>query len=254
MTVYRFLLRPKWIAFTLLMGALVVVMVDLAFWQLRRLDERQDLNRQISTRIEQPIAPLDAVLADYPQPGDAQWRSVIASGVYDAAGQVLVRDRSLNGVAGFNVLTPMRLAGGRFLAVERGFIPAATAVPPPPTGTVTIEGRLRVSQVKKHSWEKGDAATGVLDTLNRADVARLDQQVDGDAVPMYVQVISSEPFDDTVTPIPLPVADDGPHLAYAGQWFLFSAAAILGYVLAVRKSASTRRKAAARAAKTREMA
>jgi len=246
--VYRFLLRPKWIAFTLLMATLVVVMVNLAFWQLRRLEERQDLNRQITARIEVPAGSLDAVLAAHPEPADAQWRSVTASGFYEADGQVLIRDRSLNGTAGFNVVTPLRLADGRFLAVERGFIPAATVIPAPPTGRVAIEGRLRVSQVKKSSWQRADAATGVLDTLSRADVARLDQQVGGDAVPMYVEVTSSEPADDTVAPIPLPERGDGPHLGYAGQWFLFSAAAILGYILAIRKSAGTRRDAATKAA------
>ena len=41
---YRFLLRPKWIGFHLLVVAAIVTMVNLGFWQLRRLDERQAFN------------------------------------------------------------------------------------------------------------------------------------------------------------------------------------------------------------------
>jgi cytochrome oxidase assembly protein ShyY1 len=246
---YRFLLRPKWVVFTLLMTALVVVMVNLAFWQLRRLDQRQHFNREVRQRTEEPAAPLNDVLAAHPEPSDAEWRAVTVSGVYEPAGQVLIRDRSLDAEPGFNVVTPLRLADGRFLAVERGFIPAGTATPGPPSGPVTLSARLRVSQRKHHSWEKADPATGVLDTLNRVDVSRLDQQVDGDAVPMYAEVAVSDPADPNVTPIPVPELSDGPHLSYAGQWFLFSAAAITGWILAVRKSATTRRQAAAQAAK-----
>ena len=41
---YRFLARPKWIVFTLVVAAAVVAMVALSLWQLRRLDERREFN------------------------------------------------------------------------------------------------------------------------------------------------------------------------------------------------------------------
>ena len=37
---YTFLLKPKWIGFHLLCLTAIVVMINLAFWQLRRLDEK----------------------------------------------------------------------------------------------------------------------------------------------------------------------------------------------------------------------
>jgi cytochrome oxidase assembly protein ShyY1 len=237
---YRFLLRPRWIAFTLVMALLVVVMVNLGLWQLRRLGERRDLNREIAARAAQEAAPLDEVLTDGTVPADVQWRRVLATGTYDADAQVLIRDRSQGGAAGVFVVTPLRLDDGRFLAVARGFVPAGTAIPGPPPGEVTVEGRLRVSQRRNHSWEKADPSEGVLDTLNRVDVPRLDQQVAGDAVPMYVEAIASTPADPGVAPIAEPERGDGPHLSYAGQWFLFSALTVVAYVVAVRHSARTR--------------
>jgi len=251
---YRFLLRPRWIGFTLLMALLVVVMVNLAFWQLRRLDERRDRNHTMTVRSEEQVKSLDEVLAEHPDPADAQWRPAQAVGVYEPEGQVLIRDRSLDGVAGFNVVTPLRLDDGRFLTVERGFIPAIQedTPPAPPAGRVLVDGRLRASQVKRHSWEKADPKDGVLTKLNRVDVERFDQQVDGDAVPMFIELTASDPPDPGVEPIPLPPRDDGPHLSYAGQWLLFSALTVVAWVLVVRNAAAKRRKSAAAAASTLE--
>ena len=44
---YRFLISPKWIAFHLLVAVGVVTMINLAFWQLRRLDERREFNSAV---------------------------------------------------------------------------------------------------------------------------------------------------------------------------------------------------------------
>ena len=44
MSSYRFALRPRWLLSHLLIVVLVVVMISLGFWQLRRLDERKTYN------------------------------------------------------------------------------------------------------------------------------------------------------------------------------------------------------------------
>ncbi len=58
---------------------------------------------------------------------------------------------------------------------------------------------------------------------------------------MYLQLLQSQPaegkYPANVAP---PVLDDGPHLSYTIQWFIFSICAIVGWVLAVRRSAATR--------------
>ena len=63
----RFLLRPRWLLSHLFVVALVVAMVGLGFWQLRRLDEKRDRNELIESRREQPVVPVGALLA--PGPG-----------------------------------------------------------------------------------------------------------------------------------------------------------------------------------------
>lgn len=247
---YRFLARPKWVVFSLVIVALVVAMVNLGLWQLRRLDQRQSFNHEVSRRTEQAIAPLESVLTSSVEPSTVEWRPVTFTGTYETTGAALIRDRSLDTQPGFNVVNPLRLADGRFVVVQRGWVnETSTAVPAPPSGSMTVVGWLRVSERRRHSWEKADPATGVLDRMNRVDVARLDQQIDGDALPMFVQLASSSPAETSIKPIPLPALGSGPHLSYAVQWFLFTIAAIVGWVLVVRKGVNDRRKAALKAEK-----
>ena len=69
-------------------------------------------------------------------------------------------------------------------------------------------------------------------------------QLPGPPVPMFVELTASRPAEPTPFPAPVDAAraDDGPHLSYAVQWFIFSAAVAVGWVLAVRKSLRTRRR------------
>ena len=248
--VYRFLLRPKWIVLSVVVIALVVTMINLGLWQLRRLDQRQSFNSEVRSNLSEEPAPLAEVLTASTDPHDVEWRQVTVSGTYEGTAQVLIRDRSLNATPGFNVVTPLVFDNGDFVAVTRGWIPGdQTAAPPAPPGTITVVGRLRVTQERRHSWEKADPDTGVLDKMNRVDVARIDQQVEGDAVSMYLEVVESAPADDAVALIPAPDLNNGPHLSYAIQWFLFTTAAIAGWCIAVRRHITGERKRAARTTK-----
>src|SRR5260370_14345800 len=82
---------------------------------------------------------------------DQQLRTVSARGEYDAARQVLVRQREVNSQAGFLVVTPLRTTSGATLFVVRGFLAnqvradQVQPAPAPPHGTVSIVGRARPS-------------------------------------------------------------------------------------------------------------
>ena len=128
-SMYRFLFSPRWLGFHLLVIVGIVTMVNLGFWQLRRLDERKAFNAQVSERIADPPAPLDDVLTAGTDPDSVEWRSVTARGTYLPDEQFVVVNRSQDGIGGTMVVTPMQLADGRLLLVERGFEPGTTAAP-----------------------------------------------------------------------------------------------------------------------------
>src|SRR6188472_2795253 len=104
---YRFLLRPKWIAFHLLCLVGVVGMLWLCSWQLRRLDERKDFNAEVVARSERTPVTIDELLAEPGfTPNDAAWRPVTATGVW-LPQQIDIFNRSQQGVAGDNVVTAL---------------------------------------------------------------------------------------------------------------------------------------------------
>ena len=240
---YRFLLRPKWIAFHLLVVVGIVTMVDLGFWQLRRLDERQAFNAVVEDRYDATPVPLDELLTPDTDPDDIAWRPVTASGSYLPDDGVLIVNRSQNGRAGVNTVVPLRLDDGRILFVNRGFVPLTFDLPPVPAIDVRVTGRLRPSQ-ERGFGQLSDPADGVLREAQRLDIERLAPQLDGEVVPMYIDLIESVPPEtgDIPEPVIAPDLSEGNHLSYAAQWFIFSIAVGVGWVLAVRRSMSTRRR------------
>jgi cytochrome oxidase assembly protein ShyY1 len=239
---YRFLLAPKWIGFHLLVVIGIVAMVNFGFWQLRRLDEKQAFNARVEQRYDAAVVPLDELLVAGSNPDDLEWRPVSVSGVYEPAGSVQIVNRSQFGQAGENIVTPMRLESGEVLLVNRGFLPLDVDAPPPPIGTVSVTGRLRLTQVRTFA-QLGDPDDGVLTVAQRVDIDRLAQQIDGDVLPMYLDIYESTPLEAEPQPQPVvaPELGEGNHLSYAVQWFIFAVAVAVGWILAVRRSLRTRR-------------
>jgi surfeit locus 1 family protein len=249
---WRFARRPSWIARHVLVVALVATMIGFGLWQLRRLDERREQNALISARMDEaPAAVADLVPAGAAIGSEeieaVRHRPVVAEGRYRHDDSVVVDNRSYNGAPGGWVLTPLLLDGGGAVVVNRGFIGftrEGTLVPPaPPEGTVTVEGLVYPSQ-QRGRFGGADPAEGRLEVLARADIGRLAQQLDYEVLPALVQLRASDPAElpagpeePALIPLPDPTLDDGPHLSYAVQWFIFSTIGIVGYPLILRRVA-----------------
>jgi len=259
MSRYRFLTRPAWIVFHIAVVLLVVLMINLSFWQLRRLHERRAFNADVRTRTAMAPQPYDLVVppgttVDGARPDE--WRTVTATGTFDPANQILIRNRTFDDAPGYYVLTPLKRSDGTAILVVRGWVPLATStstqpnVPLPPTGVVTVDGRLRPTQ-NPGALASRDPATGVLTTMARVDIPRIQQQTSYPLAPAYVEMSASNPPPAGSLPafVDLPVLDDGPHLGYAVQWVIFSLCAIAGWFMVVRKSAKARDQQAAKALK-----
>ena len=242
-----FWLRPKWVVGHVLVVALVALFVSLGFWQLRRLDERRERNAEISARSEMPAAPVEDVVPLGAQLGDVEdlrYRLVTVSGTYDAEGEVLIRPRSLDGVSGWHVVTPLVLEDGRAVLVTRGFAPLTTdpevaqAAAAPPEGDVTVTGLVFPSQARQ-SIGPTDPEDGTLLELARVDIGRIRQQYGGDLLPVYVQLGSQDPpLEEPGLPrlLPIPATDEGTHFSYAVQWFLFAGVGLVGWPILLRRT------------------
>ena len=256
---FRFLLSAAWLGGLAAALALAAVMVLLGQWQWGRYQERSEINARIDAGATGPPLPLAAVLPA-PAPGqevgpapsrDAAWRSVTATGRYDAANEILVRGRTVLGRVGFEVVTPLLLADGSAVLVDRGWVPPAPGgasmrpeVPPPPAGAVTVTGRV-------HPTESGGAPVarrdGRLET-RRVTTARIAPQLPYPLHHAYVLLDTQAPAADPgLTPIPARPVPAWQNWGYAIQWWLLAALVLVGYVWLVRREA---RREARRPART----
>jgi surfeit locus 1 family protein len=241
----RSLLSPKWIISHVLVAVALVVMILLGFWQLDRLGQRRDRNAEIASRVAEPVTPIDELVSiedPYAVGESLRYRVASASGVYLPDEEVLVRNRSLGGSAGFWVITPLRLADGSAVVVNRGWVPfsmgpgASRAGTEPPQGQVTVTGLVQQSATAG-LLQSDDAPDGVLESLARIDLARYGAQLDEPVLPVFIQLESQAPAQSSTLPVMLarPELGEGPHLSYAVQWFVFATIAALGYPLVLRR-------------------
>src|SRR3954469_18522519 len=108
----RVLLRPRWFVGTLIAILLIVLFVNLGFWQLRRLDEKRGRNAAIRERGARQVEPVDDLVdprTGFDDVGGLVYRRASARGRYDRAGEVKIRSRSLDGEPGEWVVTPLLL-------------------------------------------------------------------------------------------------------------------------------------------------
>lgn len=219
-------------------------------WQWHRFGEKRLANGELRSAAELPAAPVDEVLA----PGRAvdetlRYRTVTATGRYDVAAQVLVRQREVNSRTGFLVVTPLRTATSATLLVSRGFVAATGAatetptVPDPPAGEVRVTGRVLPS-------ETGGLGDGLPPRqVSRVDVPALAARLGTPTYGGFTELISSDPADTGLTPLPAPDLDNpaggaftGQHLAYVVQWFLFAAFALAGPIVLIGLDRRSRRR------------
>jgi len=203
-------------------------LVGLGLWQLQRLAWKEALIAQVAERAAAP--PVDAPPpADWASlsPTDYEYRHVRLTGVYDFPRQVLVfraldHPRGRFGGPGYLVLTPLHLADGADVIVNRGFIPLDQrdrfAEPKEQvSGTVVVSGLMRASEPRNWFTPRDDPARGQWFTR------------DPGAIAAALKLSRAAPFtidaDASASPGDLPqggetiLAFPNNHLAYAFTWF-----------------------------------
>ncbi len=241
---WSFLWRPGWILTHLLVVTMVVVMVNLGLWQLRRLDERRTMNATIEARGDQMPLDIAQLLPEGPAASGSEaeavaHRPVILEGRYLTDDEVLVRNRSLGGAPGYWVLTPLVLSDGSgAVAINRGWVPFAGTDPEgagwdvfaPPDGTTIVSGTARAASVPAGGLVGSAGQGDPLKSMANVDLLQLSAQIAEPLYPVYVDLIAQDPpAGELPVPVPRPELSEGSHLGYAGQWFIFSALTVIVY-------------------------
>jgi cytochrome oxidase assembly protein ShyY1 len=230
----KVLLAPRWLVRHMLILLAVSACLAAGFWQLNRHGESRARNAAITTQSALPPLELNAA-----PDANAALRRVTASGAYDARREIVLLDRALSGRPGEHRLTPLRLADGSAILVDRGWAPSEIAAGDyreAPEGNVRVSGILLPPERPRPLTPK-TAPTGT--TTARIDTAGLAPRFPYRLAPVYLLLASQEPAQRAGLPvvIPQPKPQPGPpHLSYAVQWFSFAAIALGGHAILARRA------------------
>jgi cytochrome oxidase assembly protein ShyY1 len=241
------MLQPRYAALSALMVLVAAVCIAAGTWQIARLAYKIDTNGALRHNAHTSVEPVAAILpvvgaGTTPARDRIQYRRVVASGTYDAAGQTLVRQQQVNGDTGYEVLTPLETDAGPTLLVVRGFISdslfrgALAHAGAPPLGHVDVTARVEPGDQRADKF--AELRNGQVESVDPADQsARLRSKVyDG-----YVELLAGQA--GTSGLVAMPESDlsnpaggavEPQHLAYVLQWYLFAALALAAPVAMAR--------------------
>jgi cytochrome oxidase assembly protein ShyY1 len=159
---------------------------------------------------------------------------VSLTGQFDANLQILIRNRTVEGRQGWEVVTPLLLADGSAVLVDRGWVPSARSgptalpeVPEVPSGETTIIGRVRASEpganpeLRDGHWQS-----------RRIGIAELGAKLPYRVAPVFV---SADGDSTELVPIPVEHENDWLNFGYAFQWWLFAAGVFWAFYWLLRR-------------------
>ncbi len=187
-------------------------------WQSERADAKRALQARYDAAAREAPIHVSAALMER---DSLLYRKLEVRGRFDPAHTILLDNRVLNGVAGYHVLTPLRISDSRLsLLVNRGWIVAGHSreqvpLPPTPSGEVRLEGMAIDPQSRYFELARAAPQGRVwqnLDFRRYAEVTRLMLQP--------VLLLQTSPAADGLQRSwPRPDTGVNMHLSYAFQWY-----------------------------------
>jgi surfeit locus 1 family protein len=224
-------------------SVVTAVCITAGIWQLARLQQKRDRNDALRAGLAAAPLVVEGSFAADEDPDGLRYHRARVTGAYDVDHEVVLYGRTQDGQAGSHVITPLVLADGTAIVVDRGWVPLAMDDPPieaarPPAGPVTVEGVLLGSEGALPGEPHTTAAP--VTTFARLDLAALQAQLPYRIAPVTLLLREQEPPAATLPePGPLPELSEGPHLSYAIQWFCFAAIAVVGGIILIRRERRT---------------
>lgn len=245
---WAFLRSRRWLGYFALLLLFSIACVWLGNWQFERRAEAQAEISRIDRNYDASPKPLAATLESPDQfsEDELKWRPVELRGRYIGE-SYLARNRPGPGGVGSNMVQAFRTNDGMVFFVDRGWVPVAGIeeipddLPAAPTSDTTVLARLRASEPEI----AGRISAGrLVATINPSELTRLmlddpsqPKVTDADLVvtASYGQLISEQPAGKTGALPSKPERDEGPHLSYALQWYVFIIIAAVGVGYAARQ-------------------
>ncbi len=221
--------RPS-LLMTVATVAFCALTVALGLWQTRRAAEKESLQTVLDSHAAEPRLTLSPAP---PGPDAIALRRVSARGEYVERFGILLDNKVRRGRVGYEVLTPLRIAGGNVhVLVNRGWVAAGRTrddVPrvPPPSGPQSVEGIALVPSTRIYELGTDTPRNAVWQHLV---LDRYRAWSGLELAPFLIQQ-TNDAGDGLVREWDRPDAGADRHRSYALQWFSLAALAAVLYVV-----------------------
>jgi surfeit locus 1 family protein len=221
--------------FTVLALAGIAVLLGLGTWQLDRLRWKEALIAERSAAYALPPVRLTGSPAEEEV---AAWRRVTLTGAYLYGREVLVGPRAYRGSPGWHAVTPLRIADGRIVLVDRGWVPKDLATDPAGRDRLRLPTPVTVEGIVKRPSAPGRFAPPNVPSKEqwfRVDPAAMAGHLGLSGVPpWWVEAVARAGDPDYPAGTAGFVLPVNHHLQYAMTWYSLAAALAVIAVLRVR--------------------
>lgn len=225
----NYIKRPFPLLATFMTLMAVIILCGLGTWQVKRLAWKEGLLAQLDALYaEEPQDSNTAALRElHPVAGTLFVARVRLHGTLDPAASWLVGPRTMDGQSGYHLITPLTLAGGGTVLVNRGWVKDRPAQDN--AGQVTVTGLLRPPE-KPNRFVPANAPAD--DQWFSLDPARMAQARNlGPPLPFILYAEDSQPVDSVAHPAGSRPNLPNNHKAYAFFWFSMAGVLLVIYIL-----------------------
>lgn len=212
-----------------------VLTLWLGNWQSERADTKRALQARYDVALEEAPIHVGSALLDR---DSLLYRRVEVEGTFDDAHTILLDNRVYDGVAGYHVLTPLKIQGSRLaILVNRGWIATGSSraqLPPTPApqGVVKLVGVATDPHSRYVELKHGTSQGPVWQNLNFERFAASY----GSTLQPVLLLQTSQMEDGLARDWPRPDTGVSMHVSYAIQWYsLATTLAVLWLVLNVKR-------------------
>ena len=219
-------MRPRLLFPAITTAISLVILIALGAWQWRRMGEKELLIATIHRRIIQQPAPLPA---DWTKVDLATlaYQPVVAEGRFDHAREAHVffsLSSPVGGISGpgYLIVTPLLLADGGTILVNRGFVPAqnkdaATRSAGQIEGAVRVGGLLRQAEARNRFSGADDPGKNIFFVRDPETLARA--KGIANAAPMLIDLRTPKPPGGLPVPNVTQIDIPNNHFQYAMTWW-----------------------------------
>lgn len=219
----------------------IPLFIKLGLWQYNKAELRKEIQSSYNASLDQDALVLPDNLTDV----DAwKYKKVKVKGQYETKYQILLDNQVEDNVAGFHVITPLRLDGSNdYVLINRGWVAGGAKHTDTPTintpeHSLEIIGFVWVPSKKIFSLESDNEKSSWKTVWQHMDMERYQKSIPIHILPMVIKLDSKSNAGGFVRKWQLPASKIATNMGYAYQWFGFTIASILIFLFTSIKKAN----------------